>query len=398
MSVLGQYLARPPRYGIGAAAVPQGIGLPTYIRITDIDDEGNFAPNPAVSVNSKLSGDYLLQDGDLVVARTGASVGKSYQYRVNDGELVFAGFLICIRPDAAVLDPRWLAQYLRSKPYWNWVASESTRSGQPGINARQLALLPVDAPSIMDQRLVADALTDTDNLVASLERLISKKRDIKQGIMQELLTVDAQKDSLGAVGMTIRGVGYDPDRDLSPNRTENSVDLLRANNVQGSALELGELQFVHGRRVRPDQYLQRDDILICAANGSKRLVGKSTAIGSLEHKTTFGAFMMVYRPDENKVVPAYVALHFQTKSYRDWIDVLLAGSSINNLRPSDVTAFSIPIPPRKEQERVAGIFKDVDDELYLLERRLESALAIKTGMMQELLSGRTRISVEEVVA
>lgn len=185
---LGQLLARPPRYGIGAAAVAYRADLPTYIRITDIDEFGRFRPAPAVSVDSPLSGNYLLQDGDLVIARTGASVGKSYRYRSTDGPLVFAGFLIAVRPDARRLDPRYLGYLLQSKQYWDWIAAESMRSGQPGVNAQQIARLEIDVPAIAAQRAIADVLEDADRLVDSIERLIAKKRDIKQGMMQELLT------------------------------------------------------------------------------------------------------------------------------------------------------------------------------------------------------------------
>src|SRR5881275_1947005 len=111
-AVLGEYLVRPPRYGIGAAATPYRDGLPRYIRITDIDEYGRFRPDPVVSVDSRLSRNYLLQVGDLVIARTGASVGKSYRYRSRDGELVFAGFLVAVHPDDRRLDPRYLEYVL----------------------------------------------------------------------------------------------------------------------------------------------------------------------------------------------------------------------------------------------------------------------------------------------
>ena len=108
--------------------------------------------------------------------------------------------------------------------------------------------------------------------------------------------------------------------------------------------------------------------------------------------------MMVYRPDETKVMPEYAALQFQTKTYRDWIELLLAGSSINNLRPTDVSSLPIRLPHRSEQERVVRIFEDIDGELRAIEARLEATRAVKQGMMQELLTGRTRLPVDEGVS
>lgn len=134
MVTLGSLLKKTPKYGINAAAAAHSSSLPAYIRITDIDTDGRFLPNPLVSVDSPLSRNYILQDGDIVIARTGASVGKSYRYRESDGELVFAGFLICITPDEKKLDPVFAGYYLQSKPYWDWIAAESVRSGQPGMS------------------------------------------------------------------------------------------------------------------------------------------------------------------------------------------------------------------------------------------------------------------------
>lgn len=99
VSPLGECLVSRPSYGINAAAVPYSDSLPVYIRITDISEDGRFSPDKFVSVKSEQAGNYYLSDGDIVFARTGASVGKSYRYDSNDGALVFAGFLIRVRPD-----------------------------------------------------------------------------------------------------------------------------------------------------------------------------------------------------------------------------------------------------------------------------------------------------------
>ena len=111
--------------------------MPTYIRITDISEEGYFSPTEKVGVNNKQSEEYYLEDGDVVFARTGASVGKSYLYDKNDGELVFAGFLIKISPNNSLLSSKYLAQFAKTNIYWTWVNVMSMRSGQPGINGNE---------------------------------------------------------------------------------------------------------------------------------------------------------------------------------------------------------------------------------------------------------------------
>ncbi len=122
-------LKQNPQYGINAPAVPDRDNLPVYIRITDISEDGYFAPDNLVSVNQENSDQYYLEKGDLVFARTG-SVGKSYLYNPDDGKLVFAGFLIRIRPDENILLPHYLAQYVKIKAYWDWVKLMSMRTGE----------------------------------------------------------------------------------------------------------------------------------------------------------------------------------------------------------------------------------------------------------------------------
>jgi len=123
----------------------------------------------------------------LVFARTG-SVGKSYLYNPDDGELVFAGFLIRIIPDENILLPHYLAQYVKTKIYWNWVKLMSMRTVQPGINGNEYGQLLVPLPAIEEQRAIASILSDMDAEIATLEKHRAKTQAMKQGMMQELLT------------------------------------------------------------------------------------------------------------------------------------------------------------------------------------------------------------------
>lgn len=185
---LGDYLKRQPKYGINAPAVAYSERLPTYIRISDVTQDGRFSPEKFVSVNHTQADRYYLNDGDIVIARTGASVGKSYRYQLCDGKLVFAGFLICITVDESKLLSEYLAAYLQTDAYWTWVRVVSMRSGQPGINSKEYAQLPLPVPPIDEQRAIANILSDMDAEIAALEQKRHKTRLLKQGMMQELLT------------------------------------------------------------------------------------------------------------------------------------------------------------------------------------------------------------------
>jgi type I restriction enzyme S subunit len=188
VEVLTNLLSERPKYGINAPAVPLTGNLPVYIRITDISDDGYFKPSEKVGVNSLFSDQYQLNNGDLVVARTGASVGKSYFYKESDGALIYAGFLIKLSPEKSKLCPSFFSQFLKTHRYWSWVTVNSMRSGQPGINGNEYGSLPIILPAIEEQTAIATILSDMDAEIQGLEKRLNKTRDIKQGMMQELLT------------------------------------------------------------------------------------------------------------------------------------------------------------------------------------------------------------------
>jgi type I restriction enzyme S subunit len=135
------------QYGLNAAAKPYD-GENKYIRITDIDDQSHlFKKENLTSPSGFLPDDYLLQENDIVFARTGASTGKTYLYSPSDGKIYFAGFLVRARVKKAY-DPRFVFYQTQSDSYKRWVQIMSLRSGQPGINAKEYAQYAFYCPTL----------------------------------------------------------------------------------------------------------------------------------------------------------------------------------------------------------------------------------------------------------
>ena len=186
---LGDCLIKSPDYGINAAAVKYKHSLPTYLRITDIGVNGEFLKSNVVSINHSLSRNYVLEEGDICIDRTGASVGKSYYHSLNNGKLIFAGFLIRLRDNPSMLDAKLLFYFTKTENYSDFILSNSMRSGQPGINSIELQSFTFYFPkSLSEQTRIAAILSDMDVEIEALEQKLSKARQIKQGMMQELLT------------------------------------------------------------------------------------------------------------------------------------------------------------------------------------------------------------------
>ncbi len=154
---------------------------------------------------------------------------------------------------------------------------------------------------------------------------------------------------LGDVCEQIRGVSYKP-ADLHNELDDNSVILLRANNIFGDALNYDELVYVDNKKVSDSQYLKKGDILICASSGSKNLVGKAACLEE-DRKLTFGAFCKVLRTDS--VNHGFFKHYFFSPSYRSTISSLSAGANINNIRAEDLDNLLIPLPPLEEQKQIA---------------------------------------------
>ncbi len=193
---MGSLLKRDPEYGVNAPAVPYSDDLPTYLRITDIDEDGRFLSASKVSVDIVAKDAHYLESGDIALARTGASVGKSYRYRSEDGRLVFAGFLIRVKPEPKKIDSIFLSNFLNSQRYWRWVSVSSARSGQPGINGTEYASLPVPVPpngadnnTLLEQKHIAELLSTTDDLITAQSHKIDALKIHKKGLMQQLFPV-----------------------------------------------------------------------------------------------------------------------------------------------------------------------------------------------------------------
>lgn len=178
-------LCSPLTYGMNAAATKFD-GENRYIRITDIDDETHaLLPNDIVSPSGELDDKYLVKKGDILLARTGASTGKSYLYHQKDGKLFYAGFLIKAHVLPSSDDYFIYSQTLTGR-YWKWVKTASMRSGQPRINANEYASYSFAVPSLPEQRKIADCLASMDEVIQKSKDELAKWRELKKGLLQQM--------------------------------------------------------------------------------------------------------------------------------------------------------------------------------------------------------------------
>jgi type I restriction enzyme S subunit len=186
---------------------------------------------------------------------------------------------------------------------------------------------------------------------------------------------------LGEIGEALIGLTYKP-TDVRP----NGILVLRSSNVQEGSLRFDDNVFVEVEV--PDRIMVRPgDILICVRNGSRDLIGKCARIDERAEGMTFGAFMAVFRSPFHP----FIFHQFQSSIIKRQIHEHL-GATINQITNRSLNSFVIPLPPTEsEQEAVATILSEMDEEIVTLEAELAKARVLKQGMMQELLTGRIRL-------
>ncbi|MBR4497775.1 MAG: restriction endonuclease subunit S [Bacteroidales bacterium] len=181
-------------YGIAAPAVDYDSNKYTYLRITDINDDGTLNKNGLKSVDDKNAHKYLLQQNDIVFARTGASVGRSYFYDERDGELVYAGFLIKYSIDPTKVNPKILKFYTHSQAYYDWIQTVDNGATRGNINAQTYASMPIILPERHEQDRIVSILSSLDDKIDLLHRENATLEQMAETLFRQWFVVEAKEE------------------------------------------------------------------------------------------------------------------------------------------------------------------------------------------------------------
>jgi type I restriction enzyme S subunit len=340
--------------------------------------------------------DLYLAPGDILVQRSNTVelVGTTAVFDGPPGVFVYPDLMMRLRFKLPVTG-QWFWRYANSasgRSYFRSVAAGSTGS-MPKISGANLREMPVPLPERAEQEAIAGALSDADALIESLEQLLTKKRQLKQGAMQELLT--GKRRLPGFCGAwqprSLRNALAIPVSDgphLTPTFLNDGVPFLSVNNLVGNRIDLASLRFIsredhieYSKKCRP----QKGDVLL----------GKAASVG-LVAIVDFDMEFNIWSPIalirvNNDNVARYVYYCFQTEAVIRQIDLLTNSSSQGNIGMGDIERLVLLLPDKEEQQAIADTLSDVDADLAALEAKVVKARQIKQGMMQELLTGRIRL-------
>ncbi|EAO7402323.1 restriction endonuclease subunit S, partial [Listeria monocytogenes] len=180
-------IANSFEYGLNASSKTYD-GENKYIRITDIDESSHVfnqdnLTSPDISLDNLNH--YLLEEGDILLARTGASTGKSYCYNKIDGKVFFAGFLIRAKIKHEY-NVSFIFQSTLTERYNNFIQVTSQRSGQPGINAQEYARFALYIPKLKEQQKIGDFFKQLDDTIALHQRKLDTLKQMKKGLLQQM--------------------------------------------------------------------------------------------------------------------------------------------------------------------------------------------------------------------
>lgn len=386
---LGSLCINNGDYGLNAPATDYSVDLPTYLRITDIDDNGKFIHIDKKSVNSPMVNEYYLKEGDIVFARTGATVGKTYLYNNRDGKLVYAGFLIKFSPNPIKLLPYFLKTHTETQDYKNWVSITSQRSGQPGINAAEYCSFKFAVPPIEEQKKICSILQLWDTSIEKQLELIEKLKLRKRALMQQLLTgkkrlpgfsgewkhVPIKSFANEVSNRNVNGINYIV---LSCTKYDGLVPSLEYFGKQIYSNDLSSYKIIpQGHFAYATNHIEEGSIGY-QSNYENGLISPMYTVFSTDNKMVDDTFLF-----------AVLKSHHLIYLYQSMME-----GSINRrggLRWDTFSTIKIDLPPLREQKAISAFLKDADKEIELAEEKLANLQFQKRGLMQQLLTGKKRI-------
>lgn len=378
-------LCAPLTYGMNAAATKFD-GENRYIRITDIDDETHaLLPNDIVSPSGELDDKYLVKKGDILLARTGASTGKSFLYHPKDGKLFYAGFLIKAHVLSSSDDYFIYSQTLTDR-YWKWVKTASMRSGQPGINANEYASYSFAVPSLPEQRKIADFLSAVDDVIAAQQAEVDAWEQRKKGVMQKLFSQevrfkaddgsdfpDWEEKTLGEI--TGLFVGKSFTSELNKNGRYVVMDMGSVSS-DGSIIDAKLTDLDRDILRRGDLIMPKDDI------GGGLIIGK-TAYIPCDDKYVCGDH--VYRLRFNSEIDG-LFMHYEINSSgpQRRLGRKVTGSAQLGLNSKSVSSETVSVPSLPEQRKIADCLSSMDEVIQKAKDELAKWQELKKGLLQQM--------------
>jgi len=362
----------------------------------------DFAKNavPYLKSDVKPNKD-MLRDGDLVFADTAEdeAVGKAVEVQGLKSRMAVAGLhTVASRPHDGLFAPRYLGYYINSAAYHNQLLTLITGTKVSSVSRAGFLATYVAIPPKGEQEKIAEALSDIDELISALGKLIEKKRNIKTGTMQELLTGKTrlpgfkgkwEEKRLGDCGFCFNGLTGKSGSDFGHGKACYITFLNVLTNVVIDSSIFEPVDICSGEN---QNEVRRGDIFFNTSSETPEEVGLCAVLEEDVKSVYLNSFCFGFRITDNDVSGRFLAYWFRASAGRALMTSLAQGSTRYNLSKDAFREACVCIPPTlAEQKAIAAVLSDMDAEIAALEADRAKYESIKQGMMQELLTGKTRL-------
>lgn len=249
-----------------------------------------------------------------------------------------------------------------------------------------------------EQKAIAKVLSDVDELIESIEKLIRKKKQIKEGAMQELLTGKKRLPGfsgkwevkrLGELGVTYSGLSGKKKEDFN---NGNSYYITFLNVLNNPVIDLKQVEKVRVSKWENQNLVRKGDIFFNTSSETPEEVGMCSVLMEDKPNLYLNSFCFGYRLyDGSKCDALYLTSYLRSDLGRKMFSTIAQGSTRYNLSKKEFNNIAIPLPPLPEQKAIAQILSDMDAEIEALEKKLDKYRKIKEGMMEKLLTGQVRL-------
>lgn len=346
---------------------------------------------------------FKVLNGDLFFTRSsivpsGIAHCNIYLHNTNE-KVVFDSHVIKARPNIKIVNPSYLFRYFISKAARNYLISQSKTSTMTTIDQGVLEKCPIALPPLPEQTAIAEALSDTDELLTTLEKLIEKKKLIKKGTMQELLTGKTRLPGFNTYSKdAMHRVSTGVSTTIPRGYRQTEVGLIPED---WEVKKLGDVLKVRHGKSQKEIICRNGKYPILATGGNvgetntyiydkpSVLIGRKGTIDKPQYmdKPFWAIDTIFYTEIDNGISPKFIFYKFNSI---DWYSYNEA-SGVPSLNAKRIESIKIPLPSLPEQTAIAETLSDMDSEIEMLEKKLEKTKQIKQGMMQELLTGKTRL-------
>ncbi|CAH0311362.1 restriction endonuclease subunit S [Rhodococcoides fascians] len=403
-------LKEPLKYGANEAADSDDPDNPRFVRITDIADDGGLKADTFRSLPMSIAQPYLLEEGDLLLARSGATVGKSVMYTQSWGPCCFAGYLIRARPDRRKILPEYLRYFSESKLYWQHIATEQIQATIQNVSADRYANLPVPMPKVAKQRLVVDFL---DREIAKIDALIGKQRKLTATLREDRIACISHAVTQGLDPKAeMRESGLDwvdvapADWPLVPLKSvvsfqegpgimavdfrEEGVPLLRVASVRNAWASLNGCNYLDPEKVRTAWARFRVEVgdLLISASAS---MGTVAEVGpDVEGAIPYTGIIRVLVGPEVK--RDFIRWYLMSGPFNTQIELMRQGSTIQHYGPTHLSRMKLHVPPIHEQGEIAAFIGtrcgQIDDLIAKADQVIESLREFRSALITNAVTGK----------